>query len=129
MDTGPTNAVLGQLYAEGNGVKRDINAAYRYYTEAIDKEYYPAFALLANLAESEGDLAGKDYWILQLARSHRHPVQLATKKESKPRIWLMSLVRRLNDTGTSLASRLRKWLQLNPTAPSSLNDQGQLKNT
>jgi TPR repeat protein len=81
MNTGLSNAILGQMFAEGNAVFwKDINAAHRYYTKALEKGYKPAMALLADLAEKEGNVDERNEWLIQLAQTRRPAVRQAAKE-------------------------------------------------
>jgi TPR repeat protein len=71
MNTGSGNAILGKLYVEGKGVKQDYNVAHRYYTDALKKGYKPAMALLAELAEKEGNTDEMIFWVTELAHYNR----------------------------------------------------------
>jgi TPR repeat protein len=66
MNTARSNAVLGQLYAEGKGVKQDISAAYRYYVAAYEKGDKQAIYELLNLAQKDGATDEFHRWVNQL---------------------------------------------------------------
>jgi TPR repeat protein len=81
MNNGRANAILGQMYAEGRGVEQDFNAAGIYFNKALEKGYQTATALLARLAQKEGNVSERNYWTHQFAQSQRHSVHQVAKHE------------------------------------------------
>lgn len=72
--------MLGELYAAGNLVEKDLNKAKTLVNLAIAQEYVPAIYQMGEIARQENDLAAAKDWFTKAADMHYVPADVALAK-------------------------------------------------